>query len=217
MLHRILEFILERPAIVVVVLVFVGQIVRGLLEARKARTAHESRRDEPADDQRVREVQEEIRRRIAARRGGAAAPAGGPSAPPPLQPTPAPAPARPETTQLPELGGPLGRMLGELQRRAQPLPVPAAPAPVAEDRSRLELERQQRLAEEIRLLEQARAAARRRAEEAAAAQAAQSSPSSRASARGLLGEALGDPGALRRAFVLREILDPPVALRRARS
>jgi len=212
MLRRIIDFVLERPAVVVVLLVFAGQIIRGLLEARKARTAHEGRRDETADDQRVREVQEQIRRRIAARRGAASAPAELPAEPPPIQP----APARPETTQLPELGGPLGRMLGELQRRSQPLPAPSAPAAVSEDRSRQELERQRQLAEQMRLLEEARSAARRRSEEQAAAQAAQTAAASHASARGLVAGELGDPRALRRAFVLREILDAPVGLRRAR-
>lgn len=214
MLRKILDFALERPAVLVVLLVFVGQIVRGLLEARKARTAHEGRRDEVADDQRVREVQEQIRRQIAARRGGAPTPA--PAEVPAEPPTLHPAPARPETTQLPELGGTLGRMLGELQRRAQPLPSPVAPPAVAEERSRLELERQQQLAEQLRLLEEARAAARRRSEEHAAAQAAQVAAAARASARGPLAGELGDPSALRRAFLLREILDTPVGLRRAR-
>src|SRR5262245_3665956 len=109
-----LDWIFERLGIIIFLLIFVSQIVRALLRARKARTEHESKRDDPAAERRVREVQEEIRRRVAERRGGPAAPARIPL-PPSRDEEARPVP-RPETTQLPELfGGPLGRMLEELQ------------------------------------------------------------------------------------------------------
>ena len=113
------------------------------------------------DEHRTREIQERIRRQIAERRGGQSPAATPPQArevqPPPL--------ARAETTQLPEpFGGPLGRMLEELQKRAQPQPEPATPPPVISVRANTaELERQAQLAGELRALEISRSDAKRRA------------------------------------------------------
>ena len=210
---NILQWILEHPAVIVVVLAFVGQMVRGLLEARKAKSEHEAGGGDAEAERRTREVQEEIRRQIAERRGQSPA---APSTPAseverPVLPRP-----RPETTQMPEpLGGPLGRMLEELQRRTQPAPV--APPPVlAEHRNTgAELERQQQLAEQLRSLEESRMLARRREANSTAAEqaAAQAEPAQRTAARGRLLGDLRDPQALKRAFVMREVLGPPVGLR----
>src|SRR5688500_5705483 len=102
-----IEWILEHLGVVVVDVLFLSQILRGVLQ-RKPPEPPVSRRDDGDEERRVREVQEQIRRQIAARRGEQAPTA----APPPLsretevRPVP-----RPETTQMPEpFGGPLGRM-----------------------------------------------------------------------------------------------------------
>jgi hypothetical protein len=106
-------------------------------------------------------------------------------------------------------------MLEELQRRAQPLPPAPPPIPVESRDNGAELERQRKLADEIRALEEARALTQRRASAAAAAQqaAAEAEPAQRSAARGKLMVELRDPQALKRAFVLREVLGPPVGLR----
>ena len=165
------------------------------------------RPDALEEDRRTREAQEQIRRRIAERRGGAA-----PGAEPPvMESRPAPAP---ETTQLPDVfDGPLGRMLQELQKRAQPQPAP--PPMVAVARDSRELERQQHLADELKSLEDARAAAKRRAAQIAAEKeaVAQREPALLGTSRGRLMADLRDPQSLRRAFVLREVLGAPVGLR----
>jgi len=210
MLRTIIDWVLERPMLVVVILVFIAQIVRGLMNARKAGTEHETQHDDVAEERRVREVQEQIRRQIA-RRQGSPQPMEEPAArreaePPPL--------ARPETTQMPEvLGGPLGRMLEELQKRAQP--APSAPPMLVEVQHSAELQRQQKLAEEMRALEEERLRLQRRAASLAAEKAAvaHSEPAQRALGRGRLLEDLRDPQSLARAFVAREILGPPIGLR----
>ena len=75
--------------------------------------------------------------------------------------------------------------------------------------------RQEELAEQMRMLEEARALARRRAAEIAAARKAESESEAGvlATARGTLLADLREPQSLRRALVLREVLGPPAALR----
>ena len=210
MLRTILEWVLERPMVVVVLLVFIAQIVRGLMNARKAGAEHETQRDEVAEERRLREIQEQIRRQIAERRGSAEPveipPARTEMEPPPL--------ARPETTQMPQpLGGPLGRMLEELQKRAQP--APSVPPVMMEPQRNAELERQQKLADELRSLEETRSRLQRRAASLAADKEAlaQTEPEQRVAGRDRLLGDLRDPQSLRRAFLAREILGPPVGLR----
>jgi len=212
MLRTILEWVLERPMVVVVILVFIGQIFRGLMNVRKAGAEREAPRHDPEEERRVREVQEQIRRQIAERRGNMA-----PEGERPVLREPAP-PVLPrmETTQMPEpFGGPLGRMLEELQKRAQPVPVPMPPPVIVEARSNAELERQQQLADELRSLEESRVLTQRRATNVALQKeaTAQAEPALRSAARGRLLGDLADPQSLRRAFVLREVLGPPVGLR----
>jgi hypothetical protein len=207
-----IEWIFERLGLVIFLVIFVSQIVRALLRSRKAKTEHEAQRDESSEERRVREVQEQIRRQIAARRGGNA-----PTATPP--PFPAEQMERPipraETTQLPELfGGPLGRMLEELQKRTQPPPPPPPPL-VAESRNMAELERQEQLADQLKALEDSRATVQRRAANIAAGKqaVAESEPALRSAMRERALEDLSDPASLRRAFILREVLGTPVGLR----
>lgn len=207
-----MEWILERIGVVIFVVIFLSQVVRGVLRARKAKEAHEQGYDETSEGRRVREIQERIRRQVAERRGQTM------DAPPPLaRETSEPPVARPQTTQLPEVfGGPLGRMLEEMQKRAQPQ-AERVPPPVldTEVRNTAEMERQERFAEELRVLEEQRMLVQRRAAYVAAEKTAETNSSAgvQTAARNRTLVDLRDPQALRRAFVLREVLGPPVGLR----
>lgn len=207
-----IEWIFERLGLVIFLVIFISQVVRAVLRSRKAQAEHEAQHDESTEARRTREVQEEIRRRVAQRRGEMAPT----RAEPPMVRDPEARPIpRPQTTQMPEpFGGPLGRMLEELQRRTQPQ-VPQPTPQVSEYRESAELERQQRIAEELRSLEEKRAVVQRRADyiEQQVQAAAGSESSLRSDARERLLADLGDPQSLRRAFVLREVLGTPVGLR----
>ncbi len=166
---------------------------------------------DPDQEERARRIREEIQRKIAERRGKAASPAAAP--PPPLprfdpfrpvfqedaRPTPPPL-RRSETAGIPPLRPPEPSSARE-------------PVPVHDDSAALE--RQRRLAEQLEQLEEQRVATRR-----AARQIGDDSASASASATtgGVIGARsmaaeLRDPRALRRAFVMSEVLSPPVALR----
>jgi hypothetical protein len=104
-----------------------------------------------------------------------------------------------------------------LNPEPEPAPAPAAPPAAAAtilevpDRRAAELERQRRLAEDLRQLEAERAEARRRtARDSAGAAAAAAAVRS---ARGGLAEELRDAASVRRAVILREVLGTPVGLR----
>jgi hypothetical protein len=158
-------------------------------------------------EERARRIREEIQRKIAERRGRA--PGSAPAAPPPV---PRLDPFRPvfqeDTRPVPP---PI--------RRVETAPVPPAmPAPQAinpYDDSEA-LDRQRRLAEQLEELEARRAEARRVAsqtrgdgkEVVATATSGGVAVGSRS-----IGAELRDPRALRRAFVLREVISAPVALR----
>ena len=209
-----IQWILEHIGIVIVIVVFIVQMVRGVLQQTRNRQPPPMRRDAGDEERRVREVQEQIRRQIAARR---AANTGGEAPPPLVREEPRPV-SRPETTQMPEPfgGGPLGRMLEELQRKAQQhLPPPPPPPVLVERHNAAELERQQRLADELKALQESRRVVQRRAAHAEEARhlVADSEPALRGGARVRLLRDLGDPESLKRAFVLREVLGAPVGLR----
>ncbi len=211
-----IEWIFKNLGVAIFVVVVVTQLVRGAVRSRKIAEEKAPAAEDYDEQRRTREIQERIRRQISERRGGQSpAPA---ALPPPLAREMAPSAApQPQTTQLPELfGGPLGRMLEELQKRAQPQPVPIEPPPlVAARANQAELERQAKLAAELQSLEEARADARRRAAHRTEVKlvTASSAPVLRTAARGQLLGDLADRQSLRRAFVLREVLGPPVALR----
>ena len=170
-------------------------VFRALTKAVNA--AKEKPAEAPATDEQTRRVQEEIRRKIAERRGVA-------PARPPTQPTvrPLPPPLAAPRPAYEAGGDSLRKLLAERVRARQ-----AADS--------------QRLADAI-LADDAGKAATARAIAMPAAPLAPSRPKTylgvpAASARpvaitGLMDD-LRDPDKLRRAFVLREILSPPVALR----
>ena len=122
----------------------------------------------------------------------------------------------PDPTAIPPLPEPLRRMLEQLEKKVQPPPpVPAAPPPVSVERRHAEIERQQRLADELQAVESARLVVARRATHVAEAkaEASRTEDALRTAARRRLDVDLRDPESLRRAFVLREVLGPPVSLR----
>jgi hypothetical protein len=205
-----MKWLFENGTVLFLVVVAIAKILEALVKSRKTKAEHEA--DDPAAEQRrVQEVQEQIRRRIAERRAGA------PTQPEPSARAPMPRPIlrRAETTELPDpLGAPLRRVLEQVERKLQPAAPAPEPPPLVQHR-RAELERQQQLADQMRALEEARAMAQRRA-----AHVADNKKADAESEQGILTESrartledLRDPQALRRAFVLREVLGTPVGLR----
>lgn len=162
--------------------------------------------------ERTRRVQEEIRRKIAERRAAAGdvimAEPRPELAPPPLEPASGIPP-------VDSFGGPAGRLRRELEKAADRRRSDEAD----EARARAgEIERQTRLAEQLRALQAQREAAERRAAEIAAstkaaanrrllARATQAAPLTGWQSR------LRNREELRRAVVLREVLGPPVGMR----
>ncbi len=161
---------------------------------------------DPEQDERVRRIQEEIRRKIAERQGRAPAPA--PSAEPA------------EFDPLREL---LRPVLVETPPEPPPASPPFAPAPATStlEADQAAIERQRRLAEQMEELKARRAESRRAAEamrrtsayELPDASTANSSQRTAPTSTGTIKDALRSPRALRHAYVLREVLDRPVALR----
>jgi len=205
-----MDWILDKIPILIFVLVIGAKILSALAKSGKARQQHEAEHDESAEQRRVADVQREIRRRIAERRGGTA------TAPPTAAGAPWPRSLFPpaETTPAPDsMGDTLRRMLEQGERKIEP-PAPVSEPPLISQR-RAELEHQQRLADEMKALEETKMLATRRAVQAAANQKAadESEKGMLSAARGRVLDDLREPDALRRAFVLREVLGPPVGLR----
>ncbi len=151
---------------------------------------------DPEEEARTRQIQEEIRRKIAERAGG------GPITLPP--PAPEPPPLFREQTLAPR---PVATepTLRDFRRESAPPPV------MAPSNHAAVLERQQELAEQLRILEETRRTTQRKAALVAAATAKDT-----VHPFGPRGDLLADlRGArnLRRAMVLREVLGPPVGLR----
>jgi hypothetical protein len=92
----------------------------------------------------------------------------------------------------------------------EPPPLPE-PRPVEAVATADELARQAALADQLRMVVAKKAGAERRA--AFASSFANKEQAALVIGRGALLEDLHDPEALRRAFVLREVIGPPVALR----
>ncbi|MDR0353812.1 MAG: hypothetical protein LBI02_10890 [Opitutaceae bacterium] len=155
--------------------------------------------------ERTRRIQEEIRRKILERMSGRQEAEAWPPAPP--VPPPAPQPSAPPVPRsAPAMPPPLPRVKEEKAKRD------TAPA-----FDWAETERQQKLAEQMRELEEQRKIAERRAK--AFATAAPPVPSGAGAGTGRLmrdrirntvSDDLRAPGTLRRAIVLREVLGPPV-------
>lgn len=205
------EWLLSKLPVLIFVIVFIAQALRGFFRLRGEKPSPAEKPNELDEQRRVREVQEEIRRRIAERR----------STPPPPLPSahpPQPLERRPETTQRPEpFGDPLRRVFEDLKRQMAPTEPepPPVPPPQRLERHTAEIERQQQLADQLRAAQATRALEQRRAAQLVAQQQAESQqePALRSAAREALLADLRGADSLRRAFVLREVLGPPVGLR----
>lgn len=206
-----MKWIFENFQIVVAI---IATLVYFLTRAGRSGDEPERRSAVPPSDaereqaERTRRVQEEIRRKIAERRGASedVIVVENEPAPPVLE---SPSGERP----MDPLGGPLRRVVREFEQAAERW---REPEPDAAQARAAELQRQARLAEELRAMHEQRAAeARRTAERAAAAVAAsmRRPVSLTGGGRPTWVGRLHDPGEVRRAVVLREILGPPVALR----
>ncbi len=178
-------------------------VIRAVFRAAKLAQEHKATGDETEEQRRVREIQERIRRKIAERRGQAS-----PLAPAAEEDAPAAPLLRPaRVPPLEPFGGPSRRLVIETMRRAEPREEPAPFDPGV-------LERQRELAAQILALDEARVATERRAAQVVEQRENASASSSTASAPHAkwIGD-LHDRPALRRAFLLREVLGAPVALR----
>lgn len=205
-----MRWIFENFGLFVVVFIAIS-MVRAIRKARQLTQENAGAPDETEDQKNLRRIQEGIRRKIAERRAGAV-----PGQPPPVV---APSPERetrpgmpPPLPPLDPLGGPATRKWAETDRRALPRELPSMTTAFSDGAL---LVRQEQLAEQMRLLEESRLLARRRAAEVAATKQAESDSEAGvlATARGRLLADLHEPQSLRRAWVLREVLGAPVALR----
>ena len=160
--------------------------------------------DDPELAERTRKIRDEIQRKIAERRGQ--------RLPPPALP---PAPSRPAVSlRAPEATTPPRLRPENLREVLSPKPAPVSPpvsprmlqANVAE-----EAERQRALVEKLTEARLMKEAALKRA--VFQESLADKEPAALQLARVGLLEDVRSPQALRRAFVLREVLGPPVALR----
>jgi len=160
--------------------------------------------EDPELAERTRKIREEIQRKVAERRGQHLQP-------PVLQPQrPAPVPLQrsPEATPPPIT---LREVIREvMQPRPQPVPASSSRRTM-ELAAAEEARRQADLLEKLKAAELIKTAGRLRAAIEASASAKESAVI--AQTRTAVLDDLRSPQALRRAFVLREVLGPPVALR----
>lgn len=204
---RVIEWILDNLFVVFIIAGVLAQLLQAIRKKGQGDeedvppVPRHGEFEDPELAERTRRIREDIQRRIAERqRGGAPAPV----APNPYETEPAGYEEPP----------PLVREVVVERPAPPPLRVPA-PAGYG---SRMEahraaeiLEQQAALADRLRQAEEMKAAALRRA----AFEAKTDSPQAkqRQQRRGALLQDLRNPDALRRAFVLREVLGPPVGLR----
>ena len=205
-----MKWLLQNPWVFVVLAGLVAQVLKGLRgaqgEAAETAPPKEFEFGDPELAERTRQIREEIRRKIEARRGQP-------------QHAPPPAPEQPVLSRhdrSPEATPP--PMVIELPRVVRdvfkPKPVPE-PELTGSRESQLfaaeELERQRSIEKQMLGAAGLLQSAERR--EAFEETIADREPAAREQSRAALLVDLKDPTALRRAFVLREVLGPPLALR----
>ncbi len=226
---RLIDWLFENLGLVIVLAITAFSFLRGMFRAGKANESEAPPRsrmrdeEDPEAAERTRRIQEQIRRKIAERQGRTVpmevqeerevevAERRRGELPPLLPPTRVP-PVDP-------FGGSMRKILRKIEEAAE-----QRRETMQEDVESMEsasLRRQRELEEQLRAVEAQRVEARRRAQEVAAREigaGAQknvwASPSAGVGVAGAgVREELRDPRALRRAFVLREVLGPPVGLR----
>ena len=159
--------------------------------------------EDPELAERTRKIREEIQRKIAERRGQHLQP----PVLPPVPSRPAPLERSPESTTPPVT---LPQILREVLQ-PKPAPVPQASRRLMQANLAEEAERQRALAEKLREAVALKGTAQKRV--AFEESIADKEPAALKRARAVVLEDLRSPQALRRAFVLREVLGPPVSLR----
>lgn len=204
-----MKWIFEHFQLVVAIVAAVAYVLtRGKRQTEDRQDSTRNLSDaDPEQAERTRRIQEEIRRKIAERRAVAGEVVASETAAERIPPLVRPAHVPP----VDPFGGPMRRIMKELEqaaeRRFEPEPDPA----IAERAAALA--RQHQLAEEMRAQEAARLREEQRARELAALRKKKAAVKAPVYAMGSLRSALGDPKELRRAIVLREVLGPPVGLR----
>ncbi len=188
-----MDWVLDHLQVLFVIAVAVVAVLQKLKQARFGEAAGGPPAVDPAQAERTRRIQEEIRRRIMERRG--------------LSPTPRPEPEAEE--EPPALPVPPPLIAAMQPVMVSPPLEQAMKAPAQEAVS--ESSRQQQIVQQFREAQAALAAGRDSSPLSGAEPAMPASGGSRR-ASPLLAE-LRSPAGFRRAVVLREILGPPVGLR----
>jgi hypothetical protein len=187
------------------VLFIVAAAVANMIQKAKRAGAQQSARRtlDPDTTERTRRVQEEIRRKIAERAGRL------PMSPPIVSPSPSagPSAAPPSRNIFQELAWQMAeaKRLAEMQGRAQAAAEAQAQQRVEDEQKSRELAEAQQLAEAQRTLQGQ--------PQAVAYGGGADLKTTSVSARDKLLADLREPGSLRRAWLLREILGEPVGLR----
>lgn len=203
-----MENIFEWVSKHLVTLIIIAGVIAQLIKAMRGQKGDDEAPPAPPEDkhfedpelaERTRRIREDIQRRIAERRRGTTG-YETPSAPPAV---PEPEPAAAYQTPPP--------LVREVVVEAAPEPARVHVSRAEAQRQAEILEQQAALAEKMRELELMKAAALRRTEFEHST--IDREAEAKVAARGALLDDLRQPDALRRAFVLREVLGPPVALR----
>ena len=198
-----MEWIIDHIWVFLAIAGVIGRIMMKRKEAEASGNqpppAKEYQFDDPELAERTRKIREEIQRKIAERRGQHTQPPVLPSA----QQRPVAVERSPEATTPPNT---LPEILRELRQ-----PKPQLSRRMIQANAAEETERQAALMEKLKEAELMKAVAQKRA--AFETSIADKEPASLKQARSVVLDDLRSPQALRRAFVLREVLGPPVALR----
>ena len=199
---RVLQWVLDNLFTVLIIAGVVAQLIQAVKGKKggdeeagpTVEPPKEFEFEDPELAERTRRIREDIRRKIAQRQAG-----GTPEDEPEMEPAPEPAAFEEPPPVVREVA---------VER---PAPAMVASSRMDAQRQAEVLEQQAALMDKLRQLEETKAAALRRA----AFEASTVSPAAaaRTQARGAVIEDLRNPAALRRAFVLREIIGPPVGLR----
>lgn len=215
---KIIQWILDNLFTVLIIAGVLAQLIQAI-RGKRAQDSEdgpvvepppEAQFEDPELAERTRRIREDIQRRIAERQRGGS---GEQTRPAPQMETPPASQWAGEDDAPP----PLRREVVAEQDAPRPFATPS-PAPASAGASRFEahrqaeiLEQQAAMAERLRDLETMKAAAQRRA--AFEALSVSQTTVQREKTRGAVLDDLRDPDALRRAFILREVLGPPVGLR----